>query len=84
MRNIKEKCMQGPGTEAISDVVDRIDKSVLRAIVWHHKALPSDAKQWPEKQIFPSFPQTHVGFLSLNYFGCQCLNTFIVTCILKV
>ena len=50
-----------------NESVDRIDNSVARATVWHHKALPSDGKQLPLGQIYLSAPQPCVGFLFLAY-----------------
>ena len=46
----------------------RIENSVLRVTVWHHKALPSDAKQDPEERNFISTPHTHVWFFFLYTF----------------
>ena len=45
-----------------------LTKSVPRVIVWHHEALPSDAKQLPEGQICPSVPNTNDGFFFLHIF----------------
>ena len=42
-----------------------IEKYVLRVTVWHHEAPPSDAKLWPEGQIFRSGPHTHDRFFFL-------------------
>ena len=44
----------------------RIDKSVFKVTVWHHEAMPSDAKQWPEGQICLSVPHIYVGFFFLH------------------
>ena len=51
-----------------------IDKSVPRVTVWHHKALPSDAKQWPKGQICRSIPLTNDRFFFLHTFLCKSLN----------
>ena len=51
-----------------------IDKSVPRVTVWHHEALPSDAKQWPEGQICWSIPLTNDRFFFLHTFLCKSLN----------
>ena len=51
-----------------------IDKSVPRVTVWHHEALPSDAKQWPEGQICRSIPLTNDRFFFLHTFLCKSLN----------
>ena len=51
-----------------------IDKSVPRVTVWHHEALPSDAKQWPEGQIYRSMPLTNDRFFFLHTFLCKSLN----------
>ena len=48
------------------EFVDRINNSVWRVTVWHHKALLSDAKL-TEGQICLSLPQTHVGFFFIVY-----------------
>ena len=45
-----------------------MDKSVPRVTVWHHEALPSDAKQLPEGQICPSVPKTNDRFFFLHIF----------------
>ena len=49
-----------------------MDKSVPRVTVWHHEALPSDAKQLPEGQICPFVPNTNDSFSCT--FLCQHLN----------
>ena len=41
------------------ELLDRIDKTVSRVTVWRHKALQSDAYQWPVAQICLSIPATH-------------------------
>ena len=45
-----------------------MDKSVPRVTVWHHEALPSDAKQLPEGQVCPSVPSTNDRFSFLHIF----------------
>ena len=45
-----------------------MDKSVPRVTVWHHEALPSDAKQLPEGQICPFVPNTNDRFFFLHIF----------------
>ena len=42
-----------------------MDKSVPRVTVWHHEALPSDAKQLPEGQICPFVPDNFLPTLEL-------------------
>ena len=48
------------------EFVDRIRDSFPRVNVLHHEAPPSDAKQLPEGQMYPSFPQIHAGFFLLH------------------
>ena len=40
-----------------------------RVTVWHHEALPSDAKQDPEEQIFLSVANNHDRFFFLHTFS---------------
>ena len=44
------------------------------SLFWHHEALPTDAKQWPEGQICRSVPHTNDRFFFLHTFLCNCLN----------
>ena len=48
----------------------RIEKSVPRITVWHHKACQVMANGDPERQIFLSYPHTNNGlfFLLTNVF----------------
>ena len=41
---------------------------------WHHEALPSEAKQWPEGQICRSVPHTNDRFFFLHTFLCKSWN----------
>ena len=43
----------------------RIEKSVLRIAVWHHKACRVMTNGDPEGQIFLSYPHTNSGFFFL-------------------
>ena len=56
-----------------------IEKSVPRVTVWHHEALPGDAKLWPEGQICLSVPHTHDSFFFLHTYGCWHLIIIIFT-----
>ena len=43
----------------------RIEKSVLRTAVWHHKAGGVMTNRDPEGQIFLSYPHTNNGYIFL-------------------
>ena len=43
----------------------RIEKSVLRIIVWHHQACRVITNSDPEGRIFQSYPHTNNGFFFL-------------------
>ena len=51
-----------------------MDKSVTRVTLWHHEALPSDAKKRTEGQICLSVPYTNDRLFFLHTFLCQHLN----------
>ena len=50
------------------------EKSVPRVTVWHHKALPSDAKLYPRGKFFRSVPHTHDRFFFLHAYGRRHMN----------
>ena len=49
------------------------------SLIWHHEALPSDAKQCPEGQICRSVPYTNDSFFFLHTFLCKRIYRFIST-----
>ena len=57
------------------ELVDRIDKSVMRVTVWYHKG---DAKQYLRDRFVNPF----LKLMSWHTFGCQRLNifSFILKC----
>ena len=71
----KKSSLVGKNMSIYHEFVDRIDKSVPRVTVWHHKAL-SDVSD-PSEDL--SILSSSVGFFILQVLGCQRLNKFSVT-----
>ena len=58
--------------------------SVSRDTVWHHEALPSDAKTWPERQKFLSVPNNYDKYFFLHtiylFISCNKMHTVCRFC----
>ena len=52
----------GKITRTYHECEGRLEKSVLRIVIWHREACRVIANGDPEGQIFPSYPHTINGF----------------------